>query len=590
MKWLILGCLVLATGARAEDNKYITHYEASGYKETPRYAETVDYCQRLAAASRWLHYTTFGTSPQGRGLPLLVADKRGKFSAPKRRRGNKVILLIQAGIHSGESDGKDAGLMLLRDIAVARKYPELLDHVTILFIPIFNVDGHERFGPHSRINQNGPEGMGWRVTAQNLNLNRDYLKADAPEMRAWLALFNAWRPDFFVDCHVTDGADYQYVVTYILDIHGNMAPVLTEWTQDVFLAKAEAAMAEAGYDMFPYVFLLEWPNPKGGLRSWVSTPRFSTGYTSLRNRPGFLIETHMLKDYKTRVSATYEMLKQAVTVLDQEHKSLKNAVAEADRFTASGEFRGRLYPLRFEPNDHNTTVEFKGVDFEVVESDLTGGMWYKFTGKPVTFKVPYFYRQVPTVEADLPEAYIIPPEWQSVIERLEAHGVELVRLKKSRTVTVDSYRFEDVSWQSTSFEGRHPLTFTMKEIVEERVYPAGSVVVDMNQLPARVAAHILEPEGPDSYVYWGFFDAVFEQKEYAESYVMEGMAREMLATDEELRKEFEAKKEADPEFAGNPRAILNWFFQHTPYWDDRKNVYPVGKIFGEDELRDLLNS
>jgi hypothetical protein len=590
MRWLMLGLLLVATCAEAQD-EYTTYYEASGYQETPRYDATVDYCKTLDKASRWLKYTSFGESPQGRELPLLVADKDGRFTPSGRRRGDKAVLLIQACIHSGECDGKDAGLMLIRDIAVTKQYPELLDHVTVLFIPILNVDGHERFGPFNRINQNGPKEMGWRTTAQNLNLNRDYLKADAPETQAWLRLFNAWRPDFFVDCHVTDGSDYQYVITYIMDVFGNMVPPVTRWTADVFLSAVKADMIEAGYEMSPYVMLTEWPNPKSGMYSWVSMPRFATGYTSLRNRPGLLVETHMLKDYRTRVSATYELLRQTMIRLNEEHESLRRAVAEADRYAGSDQLRKTLFPLQFRADrERPKTIDFKGIDFEAIESELTGGTWYRFNGKPVTFEVSYLDRQVPTVEVDLPEAYIVPPEWQEVIERLELHGVELDHLEEPRTLAVSSYRFENVSWRERPLEGRHPVSFEVLEIREERVYPAGSVVVDMNQPAAQVAAHILEPQGPDSYVYWGFFDAIFEQKEYAESYVMEAMARDMLAADDSLRREFEEKKETEPEFAGNPRTILNWFYQHTPYWDRWKDVYPVGKIFDADQARALLDS
>ncbi len=589
MKWMML-VLLLGMPPSLEAGEYVTGYEASGHTRTPRYDETVEYCKKLAEASRWLHYTTFGTSPQGRGLPLLIADKKRQFTTEKAQRDDKVVLLIQAGIHAGEIDGKDAGLMLMRDIAVTKAYPSLLDHVTILFIPIFNVDGHERFGPYSRINQNGPEDMGWRVTAQSLNLNRDYLKADAPEMRAWIQLFNAWDPDFFVDCHVTDGADYQYVVTYIMDVFGNMPTMVTDWTKNVYLPAVKGAMADAGCEMFPYLLLSEGPNPKSGMTTWISPPRFSTGYTSLRNRPGLLVETHMLKDYKTRVSATYEMLKQTVILLNAEHASLRRVVSDADRFTAGAEFRGSLYPVRFAADERATPIEFKGIDFEAAESDLTGGMWYRFNGKPVTFKISYHDRQVPTQEVDLPEAYIIPPEWEAVIEGLELHGLELTRLEKALTLSVGSYRFSDVSWQSAPYEGRHPVTFTLAESTEERTYPAGSVVVRMNQRRAPVAAHLLEPAAPDAYAYWGFFDTIFEQKEYAESYVLEEVAREMLASSEALREEFAVKKRDDPKFSGDPKAILNWFFQRTPYWDDRKDVYPVGKIYSAEQLRALLGS
>jgi hypothetical protein len=205
-------------------------------------------------------------------------------------------------------------------------------------------------------------------------------------------------------------------------------------------------------------------------------------------------------------------------------------------------------------------------------------MWYQFSGKPETFKIPYFSKQKILTTADLPEAYIIPPEWASVIDRLAVHGIELRRLDSPVTLEVHSYRFANYKWQEDPYEGRHPARFDVEPIIETRTFPAGSVVVDMDQRRSQVAAHILEPMGPDSYVQWGFFDAIFEQKEYTDSYVMEKMAREMLEKDETLRKEFEEKKASDPEFAKHPGWIINWFYQHTPYWDDRKNVYPVGKI------------
>lgn len=582
--WLIL--LMVASTAAAE-TKLATYYEKSGYTKTPGYVETIDYCKRLAGGSRWIKYTTFGKSPQGRDLPLLIANKNENFTHNRVRRKSQAVLLIQAGIHSGEIDGKDAGFMLLRDIAVDGKFPELLDRVTILFIPIFNVDGHERFGPYNRINQNGPEEMGWRVTAQMLNLNRDYLKVDSPEMKAWIELFNKWEPDFFVDCHVTNGADYQYELTYLVETLGNQAPALTEWTRQTYLASIKASMMESGYEIFPYVYLLEWPNPRAGMKSWVSTPRFSTGYTALRNRPGLLIETHMLKDYKTRVSATYEMLKQTVVLLGRERDSLRKAIKASENFTKSSAFRAEPFAVAYDYDRDGREVEFKGFSHEEVKSELSGGIWFQFSDAPETFPVTYYDKNVVTVAVDLPAAYLIPPEWTAVIERIELHGIETNRLKNSQTIPVSSYRFKNLSWREIPYEGRHPVTYEVEVITENREFPVGTVVVKMDQKNARVAAHILEPEAPDSYVQWGFFDGIFEQKEYASSYVMEAMAREMITKDPALMRELDRKKADDPDFARNPGAILNWFYSKTPYWDSRINVYPVGKVMNSSTLGTL---
>ncbi len=280
------------------------------------------------------------------------------------------------------------------------------------------------------------------------------------------------------------------------------------------------------------------------------------------------------------MSATYEMLKQTLELLDRERAGLRNAIDFADAYTASAAFREKPFPLRFRVDRSDSVFfEFKGIAYDVVKSDLTGGNWYQFTGKPETFTIPFFNKQKVTATANLPEAYIVPPEWTDVIQRLAIHGVEFQRLSAPANLEVHSYRFKNYEWQKEPYEGRHPAKFDSEPIVETRTFPAGSVVVDMNQSASQVAAHILEPTGPDSYVLWGFFDAIFEQKEYTDGYVMEKMAREMLAKDDSLRVRFEAKKAADPEFAKHPGRIINWFYQQTPYWDDRKDVYPVGMVF-----------
>jgi hypothetical protein len=332
-----------------------------------------------------------------------------------------------------------------------------------------------------------------------------------------------------------------------------------------------------------YVFLVEWPNPKSGLVSWVSTPRFSQGYCSVQNRPSLLIETHMLKEYSLRVDGTYETIKRTIEILDRERSGLRKAIEQADAYTATGAFRKKRFPLRFAVDRTDSVmIDFKGVSYDSVKSEVTGGTWYKFSGTPETFKVAYFPKQKILATADLPEAYVVPPEWTSVIERLELHGVELARLDTPVTIEVQTYRFSKLDWERTPNEGRHPVRFEIEPFVETREFPAGSVVIDMNQRASQVVAHILEPRGPDSYVQWGFFDSIFEQVEYADSYVIEEMARDMLAIDPNLQAELEAKKAAEPEFAKDPRAIRQWFYRRTTYWDDRKDVYPVGKIFERD--------
>jgi hypothetical protein len=573
----LLPVLILATSA-ATSPDLSTEFERSGGTRTSSYEETVELCRRLDRASPLVHYESFGVSGEGRALPLLVIDGDGHTDPERIRRSRKAVVLIQAGIHAGEIDGKDAGLMLVREIAVDGAGRDLLDHVTIVFIPILNVDGHERVSAFNRPNQNGPENMGFRATAANLNLNRDFIKADAPETRAWLRLFDRWQPDLFIDCHVTDGADYQHVVTYVVETWQNADPAVAAWAREHFVAPLESRMRAAGYPLAPYCDFRRAHDPQSGLKSFASPPRFSTGYAAIRNRVALLVETHMLKDYATRVRGTHRMLVEALAVAGADADGLRHVVAAADHRVGGEAFRREPLPLTWTVSFTDSLMfEFLGYAYTVEKSDLTGGDWYRYGSEPAVLRIPYFHTQTVTASAHLPEAYVLPPQWTDVIERVADHGLETFTLRERITLPVATVRFRDVQWTAAPYEGRHSLTYAWDEIEEERTLPPGTVVVDLAQPGARVAAHLFEPAGPDPLVRWGFFDASFEQKEYIESYVIERVAREMLAADPELARDFEEMRKNE-EFAANPEWIRRWFFERSPWYDTRPGVYPVGRI------------
>lgn len=581
--------LLLGLSLSAQDRNLETYYEKSGGLRTPRYDETIDYCKKLDAASPLITYTSFGLSPQGRALPLLIADSKGRTDVASIRNSGTLVLMVQACIHAGEPDGKDAGLMLLRDIITKKQLRPLLDNVSILFIPIFNVDGHERFGPYNRINQDGPEEMGWRTTAQNLNLNRDYLKADAPEMQAWLKLFNHWLPDFLVDCHVTDGADYQYVLTYALETHGNMEKSLSDWTFGIMEPYLINGMETAGFPVFPYVEFREWHDPRSGLVINAAPPMLSQGYCAVQNRPALLIESHMLKPYKQRVEGTYEMLQLVLKKMNSEAPVLKKLITEADDYTKGEKFRKTVFPLSFSESFADSVMtDFRGVEYTVDTSDLTGGLWFHYDkNSPETWQIPMFPNPKPDAFVKLPEAYIIPPQFAEIISRLELHGVEMREIKEEQTLDVSTYRFSNARWQQRSYEGRHKLKCDVNESVEKRTFPAGSLLVPMNQRTARVIAHLLEPLSPDSFVSWGFFDAFFEQKEYFETYVMEPEARKMIRENPALKEEFEKLKASDKAFAADQYTQLMWFYNQTHWSDKQYNLYPVGRIMDRETVGEL---
>jgi hypothetical protein len=578
-------CLIVLDNLHAQKTgEFDTWCEKSGYSETPRYNPTVEYCKKLAEASPLISYQVFGESPQGRELPLLVLDMDGFTTPVEVRQSGKVRLLIQGCVHAGETEGKDAGLAFFRDIAMNHKDLNL-DSITVLFIPIFNVDGHEEFTPYSRINQNGPKEAGWRTTATNLNLNRDYLKADSPEMQAWLKLFSKWDPDFFIDCHTTDGADYQYPVT--IEYDGFNHKLLSEWLSGSFAPRLTEMMEKSGSPVFDYVSFRNWHDPRSGLVDNIPGPRFSTGYVTARNRFALLIETHMLKDYKTRVLGTYHVLENTIQILAHEKAKIKSIISAADSYTASEKFRSEPCMLESEPSmTDSVMVKFRGIDYTVEKSDLTGGKWYRYSNKPIDFVLPLFNHQVPTLQVRLPEAYIIPVEWSEIISRLDWHGIRYEVLAESAKIPVETYRFRDVKWSKEPYEGRQIFeSLKTDTVVLERLYAKGSAVVRTNQPNARLIAFMFEPATEESFLQWGFFNAVFEEKEYVETYVMEKMAREMIQKNPGLKIELDRLKAVNPDFAADSYAQLKWFYKQTPYYDQSLGLYPVGKIYSEEILK-----
>jgi hypothetical protein len=423
--------------------------------------------------------------------------------------------------------------------------------------------------------------MGWRTTTAYLNLNRDYMKADAPETRAWLQLWNNWKPDLFIDCHVTDGADYRYNITYHHEHHEGVPPSVLAWERDVFDKRVPPQVEAAGNVVSWYLEFKDNRDLTKGIVDFSGSPRFSTGYAPLRNRPGILIETHMLKEYEPRVRGTYDLLRFALEEANRDPESLIDAGRVADEKAASEDQTYdplRTYPLTFELTDKAIPYQLKAVEYHTEQSRVSGALRVIFETTPLDLTVPLYNDFKPKVLVAPPLYYIVPPQWKDVIEVLQAHGLRMQRTAESASLEIEGYRFTDVALPSFSFEGRSMPSFKTELVSERRAFPAGSVIVPMAQPGARVAIQLLEPQAPDSFVAWGFFNAIFEQKEYSEDYVSEKLAREMMEQNPELRSEFEQRLASDPKFAASPHERLQFFYRRSPYWDPELNLYPVGRI------------
>jgi len=561
---------------RPVSDPWVTPFEADADHDfSPSYADTRAWFDRLDAASDLIRIEQFGTSPEGRPIYAVIASKdftsEGATLDPA-----KPVLLAQAGIHPGEIDGNDAGMMLLRDIAFNGK-DGLLERANLILIPILSVDGHERAGAYSRPNQRGPRIQGWRHTATNQNLNRDYLKLDQAEMQAVRGLILKYDPALYVDIHVTDGIDYQYDVTYGFngeDGAYSRSPAISAWLDGTLKPAMNAALEGQGHIPGELVFAIDDRDPKSGLGDGGLGERYSNGWGSAAHVPTILIENHSLKPHEQRVLGTYIFLEEAMRLLADKGADLTAAIA-ADRALRPAEI-----PANFEADDQSTSTRpFKGILYETFDSPASGRSELRWLGRPdpELWQVPFFASH-PTLTLTRPRAYWVPGYRTDIIERLRLHGVMMEPLDAPRTVTVDMLRLDDPVVSARTNEAHVPITVT--KVTPERrdwTWPTGSVRVSTDQPLGDVVVLLLEPRSSESFFAWGMFPEVLNRVEYIEAYAIAPLAEKMLAADPALKAEFEAKLAADPAFAADGDARLGWFYERTPFYDDRYRLYPVGR-------------
>ena len=583
LRHLVVCTLLGLAALTAHAQDWTTPAEAAHFRTTPDLATTYDYLDRLAkAAPGKLKLETFGTSPEGRPMIAVVASGDGSFDPAAAHAQGKPVVLVQGGIHPGEIEGKDAALMLLRDVAVTAKLPHLLDNIVLVYIPVFSVDGLENTSPYHRINQNGPASQGFRGQSQYLNLNRDYVKADAPEMRAWLALWQRWQPDLLMDIHTTDGADYQYDLTWYLEDAHKLDPAISAWQQAFFAHKVMPAYDKQGHLQSVYLEFKDGRDPRKGIENFGSGPRFSTGYAALQNRPALLVETHMLKSYETRVRGTYDVVELTLEQLAKNPAALLSANRKADAdVIARASDAHALVPVTFKPDPATVPYVFKGYAFSLTHSDISDRDWIQYDpSRKQTYTIPNQNGLLPDVSITPPAAYVVPAQWTAIIDKLDVHGIAYQRLSHPVKVTAAAYQLDDPQWGDKPFESHLMLrSFRQSDTTRDVTLPAGSVIVPMNQRAANVAIELLEPQAPDSLLRWGFLNAVFEQKEYGEPRVLEKLARDMMAKDPSLKAEFEKKLHDDPAFAASPEARLTFFYDRSPWFASQDvGAYPVLKL------------
>lgn len=581
MKRYILLCLAISFAAcqqqGSSDKDFTTLFEKSKGTETPEYADVVTYYAELADSYSEISLFEIGETDSGHPLHLVVFNADGRTNLDEISSSTKNRLLVNNGIHPGESDGIDASMMMLRDIVQSDSLKKLYKNTLISVIPIYNIGGALNRNSHSRTNQNGPKEYGFRGNAQNYDLNRDFIKQDTKNAAAFAEIFHTVDPDVFIDNHVSNGADYQYAITHLFTQHNKLGGDLGKFIETQMRPALETSLIIKKIPITPYVNV--WgKTPKEGWSQFFDSPRYSTGYTTLFNTLGMMVETHMLKPYKIRVEQTYELMFSMLDFTEDRSSDIKalrkKAVADI--------LEKQSYPIQFElnPKKEPTLLQFRGYEGEIIDSKVTTGkrLFYD-QSKPFIEAVDYYNEFRPKKEVTIPRAYVVKNGWSKVVERLENNRIEFTRFESDTTIQVETMHIKDYKTRRSAYEGHylHYNTQVARDTVEVK-FAKGDIMIPTEQNGVRYIIETLEPEATDSFFNWNFFDTVLQQKEGYSSYVFEDIAEQFLKDNPEIKKEFDDKMKSDEKFSKNPRAQLSWIYKNSPHYEKAHLLLPVFRI------------
>jgi len=537
------------------------------------YSEAIAY-YKVLDKSPLIQMNEVGNTDSGHPLHEVIVTNDGVFDRESIQTNGKVTLLINNGIHPGEPCGVDASMIFARDLINNKS--NLLEHATVVIIPLYNIGGSLNRGSSSRANQNGPAAYGFRGNAKNLDLNRDFIKCDSKNARAFATIYNKWTPQVFVDNHTSNGADYQYVMTLIATQKDKMHPALAEFMTETMLPELYSSMENKEYEMVPYVYSMK-DIPDKGIMGFMDLGRYSSGYAAMHHAISFMPETHMLKDYRGRVESTYAFMESMLEHISKHHKTI---IENQERAFAESKIEENwvlAYELDKEQSD---SIPFKGYEAKYKPSGIHGeDRLYYDQNEPYEKQIKLYNTYKPVFSIEKPASYIIPQAYSDVVSLLKLNGVEINRLENDVVKSVEVYYIEDYSSTARPYEG-HYLHHSVELRTERQdiQYFKGDYIVNTDQSEARYIIETLEPQAPDSYFAWNFFDGILMQKEHYSTYVWEDLAMEILEKDEALRATFEQKKKENEAFAGSSREQLDYIYRHSSYYEPTFMRYPIGRI------------
>ncbi len=556
-----------------ENYNFETVFESSKGKETATYSQIIDYYEQLAEAFPTIKLQKYGETDSGEPLHLAIYSPDEDFDLNKLR-DNHTIVFINNGIHPGESDGIDATMLLFRNL-VMDSLPTPKNTILVT-IPVYNIGGALNRNSSSRTNQNGPLEYGFRGNARNFDLNRDFIKADTKNTKSFAEIFHTVSPDIFIDTHVSNGADYQYTLTHLFTQHNKLGGELGEYLENRMIPSFTKYLWEHDWEITPYVNVFN-EVPDKGFNQFLDTPRYSTGYATLWNTLGLMIETHMLKPYSDRVEGTYRALLSIIAVSERDWSTIKDLRARAQRTYLTE----RYYPVNFKVDSSNSSkITFKGYEGKTSISEVTGSARLSYNReKPFEKEIDYYNNYIPQDRIEIPRAYVIPQGWWNVINVLKDNKIEMTPFNRDTVMQVEVYKIEDYSTRTSSFEGHYPhYNTTVSKTIEKVAFRKGDLYIKTFQPGVRYLLETLEPITTDSFFNWNFFDGILQQKEGFSSYVFEDEAKKMLEEDAALNEEFQAEKRSNREFSNNAYEQLNWIYKRSGHYEAAHLRYPVFRV------------
>jgi hypothetical protein len=568
---LVLFLFSCSSEKKEVDYDFTSPFEKSQGTETATYSEVIEFYTKLSENYKSIAMYTMGNTDSGKPLHLITFNPNRSFESEFSGDNKKNILLINNGIHPGESDGIDASMLLLRDLATNKI--ETPKNTIIAVIPVYNIGGALNRNSTTRTNQNGPKEYGFRGNARNYDLNRDFIKADTRNAHAFIDLFQTVNPDLFIDTHVSNGADYQYTLTHLFTQHNKLGGELGKYLHKSLMPQLEDSLQNKAWDITPYVNVFN-RTPESGFSQFLDSPRYSTGYTTLFNCLGMMIETHMLKPYKQRVEGTYELMKSFLSIADKDAEVIK----ELRKNALSNYKAGMYYPLGWKIDSTQTTkYDFKGYEGEMTPSNITGVNRLKYDrNKPFTQDITYYNYFKARDSVIIPSAYVIPKGYWNIVKLLRENKIRVSRVKKDSVINAEVYRIKNYETVRSPYEGHYLHYNTQVETSNEKVnLLEGDYLVKTNQGGVRYIIETLEPSAPDSFFNWNYFDTVLQQKEGFSPYVWEDMAEAFLTENPEIKDQFETKKKVDPAFSVNWYAQLDWIHKQSTHYETSHLRYPI---------------